>query len=74
MFKKVRKFAKANRKLFRAHFTDNVDDKGSQMDSNITSDEKSKSNPYARAKKRNINDNIAAFVINKYIVAPIWDY
>jgi hypothetical protein len=29
MFKGIRKFAKANRKPFRAHFTNDVDDKGS---------------------------------------------
>jgi hypothetical protein len=67
MFKKVRKFAKANRKLFRAYFTNNVIDKGSQMDSDITFNRKSKFDPYARAKKRNINNNIAIFVINENI-------
>jgi hypothetical protein len=67
MFKEVRKFAKANRKLFRAHFTDDVNDEGSQVDSDIISNGKGKSNPYARAKERNIDDNIAAFVINEDI-------
>jgi hypothetical protein len=67
MFKEVRKFAKANRKPFRAHFTNDVNDKGSQINSDTTSDKKGKPNPYSRAKERNINDNIAAFIINENI-------
>jgi hypothetical protein len=67
MFKKIRKFAKANRKPSRAHFTDDVNDEGSQVDSDTTSDKKGKPDLYARAKERNIDDDIAAFVVDKDI-------